>query len=164
MITEIFNDIRTVEELANDLMQTQNFEQNFVGNERALDQAETIQQIQHERRLDSHLTAFRGRHPFIDVLPFPRMIRTLEAVTSNQSFDIQIPDSAELMRIDAPLGIYFYVGQSKIAPLTTLSGADLHQDFLVSPTGLFWCKHIRHLYALIPTLGDLVSISFYGDL
>lgn len=128
---------------------------------------EFLTEIQHERRIDKHQMAFRGRSPFVEFLPFPHQVRTYYAQSANQQVDVFIPENSELMEIDAPSGTYFYLGKNKISPITDLNNTDgsPSQDFLVSPTGKkFWVKNISHLYLFIPTLGDAVSFSFWGDL
>lgn len=138
----------------------------FEGFDKQPDLSPEFMQIQHERKMDKHLTAFRNRHPFIDVLPFPHAIQTYYADTSNKTIDVVIPFEAEIMEIDAPESVYFFLSQNKIEPLAEMAdGTKPPQYFLVSPTKKrFWVKNITHLYLHIPTQGDAVSFSFWSDI
>lgn len=136
-------------------------------NSNAMFESEDFKYIMTHRSVQKDLELFRNRHPFVDVMLFPPLIRAYYASSANQLIDVDIPDGSEIMQISAPDNIYFYLSANKINfPLTSnaiTSGDSPSQSFLVSPKNKFWVKGMRHLYLYIPNMGDVVSFSFWVD-
>lgn len=113
------------------------------------------------RRLNIEQMELRAQLPGLSFAPWPQMTKTIVAPSPNYVAPINIPDTAQLIRLQ--FVAVAFVGRYKfVMPISNGETVDSYIDPIIIPnTAWFYCAGLKQLWVGLSATNDVVSAMFY---